>query len=164
MHPPHSVPPPPAAHQNPRVQLFAKTQAISKVDDLPGLDTMAEDCFGPSPPASWRYKAMVLQKSVWRGCFLVVVVGGGDALEGGGGYPPPFPERPAYAQPLSMPMPSLCPASMAFVTDSARPQRSWQPPPTACLTVSGAASEVPSLLMHLWGGGGLASQCGACGS
>ena len=37
---------------------------------------------------------------------------------------------------------------MAFVTDSNRPQPLWQPPPTACLTASGAASEVPSLLMQ----------------
>ena len=42
------------------------------------------------------------------------------------------------------------PASMAFVTDSNRPQPLWQPPPTACLAASGAASEVPSLLMHPW--------------
>ena len=39
---------------------------------------------------------------------------------------------------------------MAFVTDSTRPQPLWQPPPTACLTASGAASEAPSLPMHLW--------------
>ena len=44
------------------------------------------------------------------------------------------------------------PASMAFATDSNRPQPLWQPPPTACLTASGAASEVPPLLMHPWGG------------
>ena len=37
---------------------------------------------------------------------------------------------------------------MAFVTDSNRPQPLWQPPPTACLTASGAASEAPSLLMQ----------------
>ena len=37
---------------------------------------------------------------------------------------------------------------MTFVTDSNRPQPPWQPPPTACLTASGAASEVPSLLIH----------------
>ena len=37
---------------------------------------------------------------------------------------------------------------MAFVTDSNRPQPPWQPPPTACLTASGAASEAPSLLLH----------------
>ena len=40
---------------------------------------------------------------------------------------------------------------MAFVTDSNRPQPLWQPPPTACLTASGAASEVASLLLHPWG-------------
>ena len=34
---------------------------------------------------------------------------------------------------------------MAFVTDSNRPQLIWQPPPTGCLTASGA-SEVPYLL------------------
>ena len=38
----------------------------------------------------------------------------------------------------------------AFVTDSNRPQPFWQPPPTACLTAAGAASEAPSLLMHPW--------------
>ena len=49
---------------------------------------------------------------------------------------------------------------MAFVTDSNRPQPLRQPPPTACLTASGAASEVPPLPMHRWvtpspnGGGG----------
>ena len=37
---------------------------------------------------------------------------------------------------------------MAFVTDSNRPQPLWQPPPTACLIASGAASEVPSLLLQ----------------
>ena len=37
---------------------------------------------------------------------------------------------------------------MALVTDSNRPQPLGQPPPTACVTASGAASEVPSLLMH----------------
>ena len=53
--------------------------------------------------------------------------------------------------------PSLCPdtvcltASASFngiVADSNRPQPLWQPPPTACLTASGAASEVPSLPMQ----------------
>ena len=42
---------------------------------------------------------------------------------------------------------------MAFVTDSNHPQPLWQPPLTACLTASGAASEAPSLLMHAWRGG-----------
>ena len=66
--------------------------------------------------------------------------------KGGGVPPPPSPGPPAYAQPLS-PLRQV-PASMAFVTDSNRPQPLWQPPPTACLTASRAASEVPSLLMH----------------
>ena len=62
----------------------------------------------------------------------------------GGGYPPPPP-------PSTQPTPSHClrrqvPASMAFVTDSNRPQPLQQPPPTACPTGSVAASEVPSLL------------------
>ena len=61
------------------------------------------------------------------------------------GDPPPPPGRPAYAQPLS-PRRQVQ-VSMAFVTDSNRPQL-WQPPPTACLTASGAASEVPYLLRH----------------
>ena len=65
-----------------------------------------------------------------------------------GGVPPPPPGHPAYAQPLS-PWRQV-PASTAFVTDSNR-QPLWQPPPTACPTASGAASEVPSLLMHPWG-------------
>ena len=37
---------------------------------------------------------------------------------------------------------------MAFVTDSNHLQPLWQPPPTACSTAPGAASEVPSLLMQ----------------
>ena len=41
---------------------------------------------------------------------------------------------------------------MAFAPDSNRPQPLWQPPPTAYLTASGAASEVPSLRMHPWRG------------
>ena len=62
----------------------------------------------------------------------------------GGGYPPPG--RPAYAQPLS---PSRqVPVSTALVPDGNRPQPLWQPPPTACPTARGTASEVPSLLMH----------------
>ena len=42
----------------------------------------------------------------------------------------------------------------AFITDSNCPQPLRQHPPTACLTASGATSEVPSLLMHPRGGGG----------
>ena len=79
---------------------------------------------------------------------------GRGALERKGGEPPapPPPGRPAYAQPLSPPR--QAPASMAFVTDSNRPQPLWQPPPTACLTASGAASEAPSLPLRPLGGGG----------
>ena len=62
-----------------------------------------------------------------------------NALEGGS---PPPQGRPAYAQPL-FPQRQV-PASMAFVTDSNRPQPLWQPPPTACLTASGATSEAAS--------------------
>ena len=64
--------------------------------------------------------------------------------------PPPPPGRPAYAQPLS-PCRQV-PASTAFVTDSNRP-RCWQPPPTACLTASGATSEAPFLPTHCCPGG-----------
>ena len=83
----------------------------------------------------------------------VVLTGGVFSQRGGGGIgrgTPPPPGRPAYAQPLS-PCRQV-PASMAVVTDSNRPQPLWQPPPTACLTAAGAASEVPSLLMQPWGG------------
>ena len=44
---------------------------------------------------------------------------------------------------------------MAFVTDRSRPQAIWQRPPTAYLTASGPVSEVPSLLVHPWGGRGV---------
>ena len=37
---------------------------------------------------------------------------------------------------------------VAFVTDTNRPQPLRHPPPTACLTASGATSEAPSLLMQ----------------
>ena len=60
--------------------------------------------------------------------------------------PPPPSGRPAYAQPL--PPRRQVPPSMACVTDSNRPQPLRQPPPTACATAPGAASEAPSLLMH----------------
>ena len=60
---------------------------------------------------------------------------------GRGTPPPPLQGTQPYAQPLS-PWWQV-PPSMAFVTDSNRPQPLWQPPPT-----SGAASEVPSLLTH----------------
>ena len=62
-------------------------------------------------------------------------------------YPPPPP--PAMPSPLqaAQPMPSHCPPDgkcqreWHFVTDSNRPQPVRQPPPTACLTAFGAASE-----------------------
>ena len=67
-----------------------------------------------------------------------------DALEErGGGYPPP--SRAPSLCPATV---SQVPASMAFVTDSNRPQPLWQPPPTACLTAYGTVFEVPSLLVH----------------
>ena len=65
----------------------------------------------------------------------------------GGGAPTPLQG--------AQPMPSLCPATVpltpsaglnGIVTDSNCPQPFWQPPPTACLTASGVASEAPSLL------------------
>ena len=71
-----------------------------------------------------------------------------DALEGGEPHPHPALGRPANAQPLSPER--QVPASMAPVTDGNRPQPLWQPLPTAYLTASGAASEVPSLPMHPW--------------
>ena len=56
---------------------------------------------------------------------------------------------------------------MAFVTDSNRPQPLRQPPPTACLTASGAASEVcfPSNASRggCGGGGLLATRSGRVG-
>ena len=66
--------------------------------------------------------------------------GGQGCIGRSGGTPPPPPGRPAYAQPLS-PCHQV-PASMAFVTDSYRPQPLWQRPPTACPMASGAASAV----------------------
>ena len=54
----------------------------------------------------------------------------------------------------AQPMPSRCPPHAKCQPEwHNRPQPLWQPPPTACLTASGAASEVPSLLMHPWRGG-----------
>ena len=61
----------------------------------------------------------------------------------GGRYPSPPQGHPAYAQPLS-PWRQV-PASMAFVTDSNRPQPLRQPPR---LTASGTAFEAPPLPMH----------------
>ena len=62
----------------------------------------------------------------------------------GVGNPAPH-SRASSLCPVTVPLtPSA--SSMAFVTDSNRPQPLWQPPPTACLTAAVAASEVPSLL------------------
>ena len=54
------------------------------------------------------------------------------------------------------------PAVRGKRTDGGRPGQCVEPPPTACLTATWAASEVPSLLMHPWGRGALAhSACRA---
>ena len=53
------------------------------------------------------------------------------------------------------------PASLAFITDSNRLQPLWQPPPTACLTASGAASVVPSRPIQPFWGGPLAAPAAA---
>ena len=64
----------------------------------------------------------------------------------GGGAPPPVQG--------SQPMLSHCPPDgkhqlqWHLVSDSNRTQPLWQPPPTACLTASGAPAVAPSLLMH----------------
>ena len=117
----------------------------------------AERCLCPDgqPPAPRATGRSPRPTGVYRGQRWAVPP---NSAGGGGGAgmhwkaPPPAPGRPAFAQPLS---PSQqVPGSMAFVTDSNRPQPLRQPPPTACLTTSRAASEVPSLLMHPWGGEG----------
>ena len=79
---------------------------------------------------------------------------GGLGFRGAGiigrGEPPPSPSR----------APSLCPATVPLTASASlngfcnRPQPLSQPPLTARPTTSGPASEVPSLLMHPWGGGG----------
>ena len=73
---------------------------------------------------------------------------GGLKEEGGPSHPPP-PPRDAFEWGEVPPStaPSLHPAAVPL-TASARPQPLWHPPPTACLTASGAASEVSSPLMH----------------
>ena len=74
---------------------------------------------------------------------------------GGGGFPPPPSRAPSLCPatvalaPTSMAI-QQAPASMALVTDSNRPQPLCQPPPTACPTASGAASEAPFVLVHPW--------------
>ena len=58
-------------------------------------------------------------------------------------WPHANPQRPATV--------SLT-ASASFNGMCNRPQPLWQPPPTACLTASGAAAEALSFLMHPWRG------------
>ena len=72
---------------------------------------------------------------------IMEVPPGRDGLEGGEGTPPP----PAPSRAPTIP---LTATTIFNVTDSNRPQPLGQPPPTACLPASGAASEVPSLLMR----------------
>ena len=74
----------------------------------------------------------------WQGC-----------IERGGGAPLHGPQPPTLTRPQ-------LPTSMAFVTDSNRPQPLWQPPPTAQFTTS----ETPFLgpfpsNASLGGGGGI---------
>ena len=54
----------------------------------------------------------------------------------------------AQPTPSHCPRDAKCQLQWHFVTDGNCPQPLWQPPPTACTTASGAASEGPSLLMH----------------
>ena len=60
----------------------------------------------------------------WQGC-----------IGGGRGYLPP-----SRAPSLCLATLSLMALALTFVTDSNRSQLLWQPPPTAVLTASGAAS------------------------
>jgi hypothetical protein len=76
--------------------------------------------------------------------------GGGGALAGGG-VPLPPSRAPSLCPATVRLTPSANAASMAFATDSNRPPLR-QPPPTACPTAPGAASEAPALLMHPLGG------------
>ena len=81
--------------------------------------------------------------------------GGGHRFigKGGGGGTPLQAARP---MPGTVFPERQVPASMAFVTDSNRPEPLWQPPPTAYPTASGSTFEVSSLLMQPWWGGILA--------
>ena len=65
-----------------------------------------------------------------------------------GGLPPPPSSRAPSLCPATVPLAPSASLNGFFVTDSNRPRPLWQPPPTAHLTASGAASEAPSLLMH----------------
>ena len=78
---------------------------------------------------------------------------GKGAHGGGGGVPGMHWKRP----PPPSRAPSLCPPTVSLTpsasfnglpTDANRPQPLRRPPPAACATASGAASEVPSLLVH----------------
>ena len=77
--------------------------------------------------------------------------GGGDALEGGEVPPPPSSRAPSLC-PATVPRTASAPVPMAFVTDSNRSQPLRQPPPTACLTSSRAASKAPSVSNASLGG------------
>ena len=59
---------------------------------------------------------------------------------------------PCYRPPHSAQVEGFAYAARGFAsnTQSVRPQPLWQPPPTTCLTASGA----PPCLMHPLGGGG----------
>ena len=82
-------------------------------------------------------------------------LGAGMQWRGGEVTPLPHPGLPAYAQPLSRRR--QVPASVAFVTDSNRPQPLRQPPTTACLTASGAVVH-----LYLWGHGRHLGPSQAC--
>ena len=86
--------------------------------------------------------------AVFLDCFFWGGRGTGMHWKRGRLPPPPPPSR----------APGLCPATVPLTASASlngvcnRPQPLWQPPPTACLTAPGAASEARSLLMLLWGG------------
>ena len=83
-----------------------------------------------------------------HGITPVLLEGQSQGCIGRGEAPPPPLQGAQPTQSLWLQVP----ASMAFVTNSNRPQSLWQPPPTAYLTASGAVSEVPSRLTHPWSG------------
>ena len=134
--------------------------------------TAAEPCVligallpGPCPPLSrWQngtsglVLASVLRAAVRRPlhCQSTALHSGGEGCIGRGGvtaHPPPL--QGAQPMPSHCLPDAECQSQWHFVTDSNRPQALWQPPPTACLTASGAVSEVPSPSnASLWGGGG----------
>ena len=65
-----------------------------------------------------------------------------------GGRCPPPPLQGAQRMPSHRPPDAKCQLQWHLQPTVTRPQPLWQPPPTACLTASGAASEAPPLLMH----------------